>query len=358
MSVENQKDVFLIGPGLIGADLLELLIEDGYNVTTMARRESHAAQLRDFGAKVIIGNLDDKALITEHTATSPIVIHAATADHLPSVEAVLAGIRQRASQGQSTIFIHTSGTSELVDNSKGMYASEKIYSDLDPDDIDANVPDTAPHREIDLAIVNARKEIGDKAKIVIILPPLVYGVGKRIQRLTIQLPTMTRFALKHGYAPVIGKGVSIRCNIHVQDLVRAYMVILHWMETADASEVLPNPYFFCDSGTEMTWGEAASEIGKILHAAGKIDSPEPRNPPKDLYADLFGPFTPTTVGANSRSRGERLRKMGWSPREKGVFESLRDDEIPLIFSDDRSADFKGYEGVASSGTHVLESLKD
>ena len=355
--MSSEKKVFLIGPGLIGADLLELLIADGYDVTTMVRRDLHANQLREFGAKVVFGTLDDKELITKLTAEVPIVIHAATADHLPSVEAVLDGIRERADRGESTIFIHTSGTSELVDNSKGMYASEKIYTDKDPEDIDTNVPDTAPHREIDLAILKGRKEIGTKAKMIIILPPLVYGVGNRIKRLTIQLPTMTRFAVKHGYAPVIGEGLSIRCNIHVQDLVRAYMVILHWMETADASSVLENPYFFCDSGTEMTWGDAAREIGRALHDAGRIDDPEPRNPPKELYGDLFGPYSPTTVGANSRSRGERLREMGWKPREKGVFESLRDDEIPLILQED-GKEFRGYAGVASSGTHVLESLND
>ena len=353
-----EKKIFLIGPGLIGADLLELLLEDGYHVTTMVRREEHAAQLREFGisVNVIMGTLDDKDIITKQTAEVPIVIHAATADHLPSVEAVIDGIKQRAEKGQSTIFIHTSGTSELVDNSKGMYASDKIYTDKDPQDVDDSVPDSAPHRQIDLAILRARKEIGTKAKIVIILPPLVYGVGNRIKRLTIQLPTMTRFALKHGYVPVIGKGLSIRCNIHVQDLVRAYMVILNWMKTADASSVLENPYFFCDSGVEMTWGDAAREIGKALYEAGKIKDPEPQNPPKELYKDLFGPYSPTTVGANSRSRAERLREMGWKPREKGVFESLREDELPLILKD--SSEFHGYAGVASSGTHVLESLKD
>lgn len=351
-----EKKIFLIGPGLIGADLLELLIEDGYEVTTMVRREEHAAQIREMGAKVIMGNLDDKDIISKHSAEVPIVIHAATADHLPSVEAVIDGVRQRASKGQSTIFIHTSGTSELVDNSRGMYASDKIYTDKDPEDVDKNVPDTAPHREIDLALLKARKEIGTKAKIIIILPPLVYGVGKRIKRMTIQLPTMTRFALKHGYVPVIGKGLSIRCTIHVQDLVRAYMVILHWMEQSSAEEVFKNPYFFCDSGEEMTWGEAAREIGKALHAAGRIKDPEPKNPPKELYDDLFGPYSPTTVGANSRSRGERVRELGWKPREKSVFASLREDEIPIILKEKK--EFHGYEGVASSGTHVLESLKD
>ena len=353
------KRVFLIGPGLVGADLLELLLDDGYAVTTLVRREDHAAQIRELypGTEVVMGNLDDGDIITQRTAAVPIVIHAATADHLPSVQAVLDGVRQRSADGKSTIFLHTSGTSELVDNSKGNYVSETIYTDKDPAFIDSNVPDSAPHREIDLAIIRARKEIGPKAKIVIILPPLIYGIGNRIKRTTIQLPTMTRFTLKHGYAPVIGKGVSIRCNIHVQDLVRGYMLILHWLEETDSGEVLQNPYFFTDSGEEMTWGDAARAIGKALHAAGRIQDPEPRNPPKELYGDLFGPYSPTTVGANSRSRGERLRDLGWVPREKGVLQSLVDDEIPLILQEWKG-EFKGYQGVASSGSHVLESLKD
>ncbi|KAL6241786.1 hypothetical protein RBB50_011319 [Rhinocladiella similis] len=349
-----EKEVFLIGPGLIGADLLELLLEDGYHVTTMVRREEHAAQIRDIGAKVIMGTLDDKEIIRQHTVTSPIVVHAATADHLPSVEAVIEGIRERAAKGLQTIFIHTSGTSELVDNSKGMYKSDKIYSDERPEEVDT-VPDSAPHRLIDLAILKARKELGAKAKIIIILPPLVYGVGKRIKRLTIQLPTMARFALKHGWAPVIGKGLSVRCTIHVQDLVRAYMIILHWMESSSAEEVLKNPYFFCDSGEEMAWGDAAAEIGRELHKAGRVQDPEPRSVPPELFGDLFGQYSPTTVGANSRSRGERLRKMGWQPREKGVLQSLREDELPIILQE--SGPFSGYTGVASSGTHVLKSLE-
>ena len=356
-----EKKVFLIGPGLVGADLLELLLDDGYHVTTLVRRESHAAQIREHyaGTEVIMGTLDDKALIEKHTAESPIVIHAATADHLPSVEAVLSGIKQRAANDKSTVFIHTSGTSELVDNSKGNYVSDTIYTDKDPAFIDSNVPATAPHREIDLAILRARQDIGTKAKIIIIMPPLIYGIGKRITRTSIQLPTMTRFALKHGYAPVIGQGVSLRCNIHVQDLVRGYMVLLSWLQhpATTADQVLQNPYFFTDSGTEMAWGDAARAIGKALYTAGKIEDPEPRNPPKEMYADLFGPYTPTTVGANSRSRGERLRELGWRPREKGVLASLVEDEIPLILQEE-VGEFGGYEGVVSSGTHVLESLKD
>ncbi|EXJ63831.1 hypothetical protein A1O7_00166 [Cladophialophora yegresii CBS 114405] len=351
------KDVFLIGPGLIGADLIELLLQDDYTITTLVRRSEHAEQIKQHypSAKIIIGTLDDFDLIRQHTASHSITIHAATADHLPSVEAVLAGVRERAAGGLPTIYIHTSGTSCLVDNSRGMYISDRIYSDSRPDEIDAIPPD-APHRAIDLAILAARKQLATRAKIIVILPTLVYGVGKHIPRLSIQLPTMTRFALKHGFAPVIGKGLSVRCNIHVQDLVRAYMVILRWMERSSAEEVLRNPYFFCENGEEMLWRDAAAEIGRQLYQAGRIEDPEPRNVPKELYPDLFGPYSPTTVGANSRSRGDRLRELGWNPREKNVLASFREDELPLLLAENEQ--FNGYAGVASSGTHVLKSLEE
>ena len=66
---------------------------------------------------VVLGDLDDKRLITEEVMKHDIVFHTATADHLPSVEAVLEGLRKRAEGGRESIFIHTSGTSVLEDNS-------------------------------------------------------------------------------------------------------------------------------------------------------------------------------------------------------------------------------------------------
>jgi len=141
---------------------LKLLLEEGYAVTTLVRREAHAAQIREHfpGADFVMGPLDDGSLIRKHTAAVLIVILAEAADPLQSVEAVLETITKRAERGESTIYVHTSGTSELVDNSRGMFASEAIYTNKDAKSIVANVSDTARHRAIDLAILEARKESG------------------------------------------------------------------------------------------------------------------------------------------------------------------------------------------------------
>ncbi|KAI9697468.1 MAG: hypothetical protein M1820_007803 [Bogoriella megaspora] len=164
----SDKDVFIIGPGFIGWNVVDLLVAEGYQVTGLVRRKEHAEGIQKSGASTILGSIDDKNLIQEQSAKHSIVIHTATADHLPSVEAVLDGIKQRAKNGEKTIFIHTSGTSVLNDNANGEFKSDKIFYDNKPEEIDA-LSDNAPHRQIDLAIVRARKELGDAAKLVIMI---------------------------------------------------------------------------------------------------------------------------------------------------------------------------------------------
>ena len=172
--MSSGRKVFIVGPGFIGWNILDILIEQGYHVTGLVRREEHAAGIEKSGAKAVMGSLDDKALITKQTLEHDVVFHTATADHIPSVVAIIDGIRERAAQGLSTVYIHTSGTSVLDDGAKGTRVSDKVYHDDKQEEIDS-VPDNAPHRQIDLTIVEAQKDIGAKAKMAIMIPPLIYG---------------------------------------------------------------------------------------------------------------------------------------------------------------------------------------
>ncbi|SMR56620.1 unnamed protein product [Zymoseptoria tritici ST99CH_1E4] len=346
--MSQSKSVFIIGPGFIGWNVLELLVDEGHSVTGLVRRKEHGEQIKKSGASVVYGDLNDKQLISEHTAQSDIVIHTATADHLPSIQAVLDGLRQRASKNLMTTFIHTSGTSVLDDGSLNAYKSDKIYRDDERSDVDS-VKDNAPHREIDIAIVKCQKELGEKAKMAIIIPPLIFGFNPNHGRLTIQIPTLTRFALKHGFAPHVGKGLGVESNIHVLDLARAYIVLLHHMEKSSPSTLLDNPYYFCEStgDNEPSWYDVAKAIGEGLHKAGKIESPEPKELEQSLWGDVFGDFTGAVLGLNSRSRANRLRELGWQPQEKEWKRSYIEDELPQILKED-IGDFAGYKGTVAS----------
>ena len=169
------KKVLIIGPGFIGWNVLDLLVAEGYSVTGFVRRQEHAEGIKASGATAaVMGDLDDRALITEQVSQHDIIFHTATADHLPSVAAVLDGLKARKGKGETSIFIHTSGTSVLDDKSAGAFKTDKVYRDDRPEEIDS-VPVDAPHRPIDLAIVTGQKALGESSKVAIMIPPLIYG---------------------------------------------------------------------------------------------------------------------------------------------------------------------------------------
>jgi nucleoside-diphosphate-sugar epimerase len=344
--MSSSRHIFLLGPGYIGAEILSLLTQEGsYQITTMIRRPAAAAEFENLGIKVVLGTLDDREIIVEQVSQADIVVHTATADHLPSVESVIQGAEIRAKAGKSTIYIHTSGASLLGDQSAGEYLSNKIFYDDKPADIDA-LPDDAPHRMVDLAIIKARQRLGKAAKLAIMIPPVIYGVSSQ-GRLSIQLPTMARYSIKHGYAGHIGKGLSVWSQVHIKDLARAYVLLLHWLEGSDSSDIYENPYFFCENGSELSWGECAAEIGRVLHQRGLFESPDTKTIPRDRYDDIFGPeYTDVVLGSNSRNRAHRLRKLGWGPREKETLISLREEEVPLILKEDKP--FSGYSKAVAS----------
>jgi D-arabinose 1-dehydrogenase-like Zn-dependent alcohol dehydrogenase len=122
------KQILIVGPGFIGWNILDLLIGEGCTVIGYGRRKEHAKQIEQSGAVSVLGDLNDTALITKHTLDHDIVFYTATADHQPSAEAIIEGLRQRASGGKSTIYIHTSGTVVLDDNAKGGFQERQGVS--------------------------------------------------------------------------------------------------------------------------------------------------------------------------------------------------------------------------------------
>lgn len=99
------KNVFIVGPGYIGWEVLDLLTSEGYSVTGLVRRKEHGEQIKTSGAAYLLGDLNDRDLITKETTKADIVLHTATADHAPSSQAILDGVRERAKAGQSTIYV-------------------------------------------------------------------------------------------------------------------------------------------------------------------------------------------------------------------------------------------------------------
>lgn len=77
-------------------------------ISALSRSGERSSELINMGVKPIAGTLDAHDVISAEAERSDIIVHAATADDKPSVEAILAGIRKRAAAGKKTVYLHTS----------------------------------------------------------------------------------------------------------------------------------------------------------------------------------------------------------------------------------------------------------
>jgi hypothetical protein len=175
MAVDTtRKSVFVLGAGFIGTSVIGELRHRNYHVTVLVRRQANSDELSASGLSTVLGSLDDSDLITAQVEISDVVINTASSDHVKAALAILEGIQRRSRRGDDTIYIQTSGTGSLGDFAAGQFKTDTISMDNNPDDINA-VPDSNPHRDVDNAITSRQKEIGIRAKVAIILPPLIYG---------------------------------------------------------------------------------------------------------------------------------------------------------------------------------------
>ncbi|KAJ5656792.1 hypothetical protein N7507_008742 [Penicillium longicatenatum] len=328
----SRPSIFLVGAGYIGLNALDQLLAAEYLVTVMTRHPEQASALEGRGVSTVLGSLSDLELLAAQVAKHPITINTASCDDLPSVQAILTGIRQRVTAGIPAIYIHTSGTGALEDGASGMYKNEKIYYDNRPEDIEA-IPSTSMHRHVDIPIVEAAREFGDRAKIAVILPPLVYGSNTMHKRHSIVLPKLIQFALKHGFTGYVGEGLNTWSLVHVKDLARAYSTLLAYIERSSPAVLLENPYFFAENGSEASMLDIATHVSQVLHEAGRLESPEAHAFAESDYVDVFGPFTERGFGCNSRSRSVRLQALGWKPTEKDIWTCLREDDAPALLMD-------------------------
>ena len=72
MSSSQGKSVFLIGPGFIGQSVLDLLLDEGYHVTTLSRRKEQAEAFEKRGLRVVMGSLEDGDVIRRVTSENEV----------------------------------------------------------------------------------------------------------------------------------------------------------------------------------------------------------------------------------------------------------------------------------------------
>ena len=271
--------------GYIGGSILTGLLRHpdvaNFKITALLRGDaSRVKKIADLGVIPLIDSNDSHDIIEKAASESHVVIHTAnSSDDLQSAKTIVSGLNKRTkATGKPAIYIHTSGTGVLVEDVRGKKGSDTVYNDLDPAQING-LADEQLHRHVDLFVINAA-DANSLLKTVIIIPPLIYGTGTGLfNRTSMQLPLLVRTALKRSKAEVLGPGEATWDNVHILDLVDAYIILLDQLLATYGpnakADVKPSPYlttgregyYFAENGRH-SWRQLSEKIGEVLYRKG------------------------------------------------------------------------------------------
>lgn len=292
--------IFITGAaGFIGGSLADRMLRDGHAVRGLVRGTDKADRLARLGITPVLGDLDDRELLTREASESDGVINAASSDHRASVEAMLDGLT-----GSGKPFLHTSGSSVIADNAKGAYASDRVFGDDTPFEPE---PEKAARAAIDQLV---RDGAHRGVRSVVLCNSMIYGTGCGLSPDSVQIPPMVQQARDSGVVRHVGAGLNIWSNVHLDDVMDLY---------AAAFERAPAGAFYFVENGEASF----RQIGNAIADALGLGTPQPWTV-EEAAAAWGGIHAAYSFGSNSRVRGHRARaELGWNPVHRSATDWIR-----------------------------------
>lgn len=287
--------IFITGAsGLIGGSVAYGFLKAGYALRGLARTEETASALRKLGVEPVLGSLKDADLLTREALRAEAVIHTAKAEDMSSASALLDGLR-----GSGKTYIQTSGTGMVASEGDGNMLSSVIY---DEDSEFVIAPARQARHSIDLSV---RKAAQSNIRTIIICPPSIYGHGRGLKKHSSQVPFLMQRARERGAVTIIGQGLNVWSQVHVDDLVELYLM---------AYSSAPAGSFYFGSNGEASFREIAQALESRLHL-GPIRSITIEEAER-LWGESRARFV---FGGNSRVIAKRAHdELGWRPQHTSV----------------------------------------
>ncbi|MGH8446304.1 MAG: NAD-dependent epimerase/dehydratase family protein [Solimonas sp.] len=277
------------------------LIGAGHTVRGLVRDAAKAEALRALGIEPVIGDLDQRELLTAEARRADAVINAASSDHRASVDALLAGLR-----GTGKTFIHTSGSSVIGDDVAGNALSPNIFDEDTPFIVEAG---KQARYALDQAVLAAAS---DGVRAIVLCNTMIYGSGRGLSPDSVQIPPLVQQARQSGVVRVVGQGINRWSNVHIDDVAGLYELALN--------KAPAGSFYFVENG-EASFAEIGAAIAQRL-GLGPVQSWSVEEATKVWGAG----HARYSFGSNSRVRGKRARReLGWQPQHASVTEWIVDE---------------------------------
>lgn len=267
--------------GHIGSSVLSSLVERGHDVVALVRSDAKAEVVADRGARAVVGDITDVALLQRLMADADGVVHTASPGDATSarVDSDIVETAIRALAGTHTPYVHTGGV--------WVFGSG---SDLVETDEPRPLPITSWRLDIEQRLRTSQ------VRSTIIAPTVVYGQGQGI-------PNVVDGGQE---VLLVGGGTQHWATVHADDLGDLYALAL---EQAAADE-----YYLGASGGNPTvreLGEAASHGRPVLEQT--VDATRER---------LGAPFADALL-LDQQAFGAHAREdLGWTPTRPTLVEEF------------------------------------
>jgi nucleoside-diphosphate-sugar epimerase len=142
---------------------------------------------------------------------------------------------------------------------------------------------------------------------VVICPSNIYGIGRGLKPDSVQIPFLAANAREQGVVQIVGAGLNVWSNVHIDDVVELYILAL--------AKAPAGAFYFAENG-EASFGDIGAAIARRLGLPG-VESLPP-----ELAAQRWGePKAYFSLGSNSRVHAMRARsELGWVPRHASVID--------------------------------------
>ena len=287
--------IFVTGAtGFIGTELVKELLEAGHQVRGLARSDAGAEQLKELGAEVHRGDLEDLDSLRSGATGMDVVVNLAF-NHDFSKFAKNGEDERKAIEALGSVL--APGKLLVVTSGTGMASGGPghLRTESDPPASSASIP----RQPEDVAKAAAERGV----RVAIVRLPQVHDTRK--QGL---VPLLTQTAREKGISAYVGDGANRWAAAPLKDVAHLYRLVAEKVEPGVA-------VYHAVQEEGVSAREIAETLGKGLNVPAVSIAPEEA-------AEHFGWFA-HFEGLDMPASSEWTRKtLGWEPTGPGLIEDL------------------------------------
>ncbi|KAJ3152768.1 hypothetical protein HDU89_000970 [Geranomyces variabilis] len=294
------------GSGLVGSEVIPLLVAAGHKVRALARSEKSSNTVSALGATPVAGSHTDASVLSAEAAKADACIHLAfnheaafsggmeqaCGEDRAAITAICDALLAAGSSASSKIFVNTSGT----------------FGNSGPDELSHKVVTPLSHRARSEHLTAEYATKGIKAY-NLRLSPVTHGPSQPHPFIATQVAV----AKQNKQAAYISQGSNVWPAVHVKDAAALYVLAL------DSKSTIPNGANLHAVAEELPTRKIAEYIGQKLNVPVKsVTSEEAGQAGYGFIGMLMAMDNPTTHALTTEWTG-------WAPKDYGLIEELERD---------------------------------